>query len=258
MAIITLTTDWQSDDFYVGAIKGHIFSQCPGVNIVDVTHRVQSYDSAYAAFILRGTFPHFPAGTIHLLCTNSEISEESLPMCICYKGQFFLGIDPKALKVLFNERPEKVFVLNPEKFTISTFPELTILAEAACMLANGVPPENFGFDNTDDFSILNIGPSRTGNILSGHVIYIDSYKNLITDITKEQFHAFCGDRPFEIVVKNDIYKITRISNTYNEVQAGSLLAIFNSLGLLEIAMNKAFVATLADVKPHTAVMIKIR
>ena len=258
MAIITLTTDWQSDDFYVGAIKGHIFSQCPGVTIIDVTHRVQSYDSAYAAFILRGTFPHFPAGTIHLLCTNSEITKDSLPMCICHKGQFFLGIDPRALKVLFDERPEKVYVLNPEKFTISTFPELTILAQAACMIANGVPPADFGFDSTDDFSILNIGPTCTENMLSGHVIYIDSYKNLITDITKEQFYAFCGDRPFEIVVKNEIYKITRISNTYNEVQAGSLLAIFNSLGLLEIAMNRAFMATLADVTTRAAVIVKIR
>ena len=257
MAIITLTTDWRNDDFYVGAIKGRILSQCPDATIVDITHKIESYKSAHAAFILRGTFPHFPAGTIHLLCTNSEISEKRIPLCISYKGQFFIGCDTSAMKVMFSEQPEKVVVLSPQQFVNSTFPELTILAQAACMLANGALPDDIGVDATDEYSILELSPSCTSDSISGHVIYIDSYKNIITDITREQFESVCGNRKFEVVVKNETYTITHISRTYSEVRTGELVALFNSLGLLEIAMRDAFLATLANIECNNPVLVKI-
>ena len=256
MAIITLTTDWHNDDFYVGAIKGRIFTRCPEVNVIDITHKIEGYKSAHAAFILKGTYHFFPAGTIHLLCTNGEITADRLPVCICHNGHFFVGADSKAFRVLFDDKPEKVIALAPDQFRISTFPELSVFTEAACMLANGVPPDSLGIDITDDFSVLNLSPSCKDDSISGSVIYIDSYKNLITDITLGQFDSLCHGRKFEIVVKNDTYKITRISKTYSEVQSGELLALFNSLGLLEIAMRDAYLATLANIECNNSVYIK--
>ena len=103
---------------------------------------------------------------------------------------------------------------------------------------------------------MNLSPSCKDDSISGSVIYIDSYKNLITDITLGQFNSLCHGRKFEIVVKNDTYKITRISKTYCEVQSGELLALFNSLGLLEIAMRDAYLATLANIECNNSVYIK--
>ena len=256
MAVITLTTDWRNDDFYVGAMKGRILSQCPGATIVDITHKIESYKSAHAAFILRGTFPHFPAGTIHLICTNSEVSDKRIPVCISYKGQYFIGCDMSALKVMFAEQPEKVVVLSPEKFANSTFPELTILAPAACMIANGASPDDIGIDATDEFSIMELSPSCTADTISGSVIYIDSYKNLITDITRGMFESVGNRRRFEIVVKNDTYKINEINRTYSGVRTGDLLALFNSMGLLEIAIRDAYLADLAKIECNTPVLVK--
>ena len=256
MAIITLTTDWRNDDFYVGAIKGRIFSRCPETNIVDITHKIEGYKSAHAAFILKGTYPYFPEGTIHLLCTNGEITPARLPVCICNKGHIFIGADASAFRVLFDEKPDKVIVLDPNQFRISTFPELSIFTEAACMLANGVKPDDLGTDITDDYSVLNLSPTCTANSITGNVIYIDSYKNIITDISREQFDNIYNDRKFEIVVKNETYKITRISKTYSEVRTGELLALFNSLGLLEIAMRDAYLASLANIECNTPVLVK--
>ena len=256
MAIITLTTDWRNDDFYVGAIKGRIFTRCPGVNVVDITHKIEGYKSAHAAFILRGTYPYFPEGTIHLLCTNSEITQARLPICICHNGHFFVGADSSAFRVLFDDKPNKVIVLDPGKFRLSTFPELSVFTEAACMLANGVPPDDLGTDITEDFPILNLSPSCTADTISGSVIYIDSYKNLITDITIGQFESIRNGRKFEIVVKNDTYKISNISMKYSDVRSGELLALFNSLGLLEIAMRDAYLASLANIECNNSVLIK--
>ena len=256
MPIITLTTDWRNDDFYVGAMKGRIYTRCPEAKVIDITHKIEGYKSAHAAFILRGTYPYFPEGTIHLLCTNGEITPARLPVCICHRGHRFIGADASAFRVLFDVQPEKVIALDPSRFRISTFPELSVFAEAACMLANGVLPDDLGTDITDDYSILELSPSCTSDSISGNVIYIDSYKNIITDISRELFESVCGGRRFEIVVKNDIYKIMHISRTYSEVRTGELLAIFNSLGLLEIAMRDAYLATLANIECNNSVLIK--
>lgn len=256
MSIITLTTDWHNDDFYVGAIKGRIFTRCPNAHIVDITHKIEGYKSAHAAFILRGTYPYFPEGTIHLLCTNGEVTPARLPVCICHKGHMFVGSDSSAFRVLFDEKPDKVIILDPNQFHISTFSELSIFTEAACMLANGTEPDDLGTDITDDYSVLKLSPSCTTDSISGSVIYIDSYKNIITDISRKQFDSICNNRRFEIVVKNETYKITHISKTYSEVRTGELLALFNSLGLLEIAMRDAYLASLANIECNNPVLVR--
>lgn len=259
MPIITLTTDWQSDDFYVGTIKGHIYSNCPNATIVDITHKVEGFKSAHSAFILRGTYPHFPAGTIHLLCTNSEVTPSNFPMCFLHKGQYFIGADSRAFKILFGERPEKAIALsNDNGLTLSTFPELTIFAQTACLLANGMPLENLGIDITDDYNVLTLLPSTSQDSISGSVVYIDSYKNVITDISKELFRSVGNKRKYEITIKNEMYKIEHISNNYSDVKAGELLAIFNSLGLLEIAMRNAHFAEHANIDVNSSVLIKFK
>lgn len=259
MPIITLTTDWQTDDFYAGAIKGHIYSKCPDARIIDITHKIEGFKSAHAAFILKGAYPHFPAGTIHLLCVNSEITEQNIPLCICHNGQYFIGADIKSFGVLFNEKPDMVIGLDAANgLSMSTFPELTIFAEAACLLANGMPATDLGFDITDEYSGLNLQPSVDRDSISGNIIYIDSYKNLITDISKDLFRKACNKRKFEITVKSDIYKIERICNTYSEVEIGELVAIFNSLGLLEIAMRNANLATIANIDGTSRVIVKFK
>lgn len=259
MPIITLTTDWQSDDFYVGAIKGHIYTQCPNANIVDITHKIEGFKSAHSAFILRGTYPHFPAGTIHLLCTNSEVTPDNYPMCFFYKGQYFIGADSRAFRVLFDEKPDKAIVLNNVNgLTQSSFPELTIFAQASCLLANGMSIDELGIDITDEYTVLSLQPSTDQDTISGKVVYIDSYKNVIIDISRDLFRTIGNKRKFEIVIKSEMYKIEKISKNYSDVKAGELLAIFNSLGLLEIAMRNARFAEHANIDGNSSVLVKFK
>jgi len=62
-------------------------------------------------------------------------------------------------------------------------------------------------------------------------IYIDSYKNAITNITNELFDRVGKNLPFEIYIQSRKYRITRINKTYSETSVGELLALFNSSGL---------------------------
>ncbi|MDP4189503.1 MAG: SAM-dependent chlorinase/fluorinase, partial [Bacteroidota bacterium] len=75
MSIITLTTDWSQNDYYLGALKGKIYSLCSGAVVVDITHQIPSFDLSQAAFILKNSFPFFPKKTVHLIGVNSEAAE---------------------------------------------------------------------------------------------------------------------------------------------------------------------------------------
>ena len=94
------------------------------------------------------------------------------------------------------------------------------------------------------------------NVISGSVIYIDSYKNIITNINKKLFEEVGKNRNFEILVLSNHYRITKLNKSYQETPVGELLALFNSLNLLEIAMKDGNVSDLLNIQINSVVRIK--
>ena len=76
------------------------------------------------------------------------------------------------------------------------------------------------------------------NLIKGNVVYIDSYGNIITNISSELFGIVGQNNPFTIMLRSKDYYIDVISSSYNEVPAGERLALFNENELLEIAINR--------------------
>ena len=54
--VITLTTDFGTDDTYVAIVKGVILGINPEVKIIDVTHSIEPQNIAQAAFLLNITY----------------------------------------------------------------------------------------------------------------------------------------------------------------------------------------------------------
>jgi S-adenosylmethionine hydrolase len=79
--------------------------------------------------------------------------------------------------------------------------------------------------------------------MEGQIISIDHFENVIVNITQDEFEAQRKGRRFKIVFKRDEV-IDRISETYADVNEGEKLALFNSAGYLEIAINKGNAAGL--------------
>ena len=71
MPIVTFTSDFGLNDYYVALIKGSMLSENPSLNIIDISHNINNYDIVQAAFILKNAFESFPKGTIHILSVNS-------------------------------------------------------------------------------------------------------------------------------------------------------------------------------------------
>ena len=257
MAIITLTTDLGTKDYYVGVLKGSILSQCPEVTLVDITHEIPPYDILKAAFTLKNCFLEFPKGTVHLMGVNPEVSQKSTNLAIFHKGHYFVGADNGVFSLIFDERPEKMVVINimitPEAIT---FPTKDIFARAACHLAKGGALEMIGTP-TDEFLEKSLFRAVSmGNIIKGMSIHIDHYGNIITNIDETFFKAFGQNREFKIEFRRGDYDITEISKVYGDVAESEKLAIFNAAGKLEIALFKGNASKLLGMRVNDIVRIE--
>lgn len=259
MTIVTLTTDWQNDDFYGGAIKGLLYSQCENVQVVDITHKIENYKYTQAAFVLRNAFVHFPIGTIHIIGINSYPTQEHPPVCVKIKGHYFLGTASGIFSLMFTEAPELIIkITETEELVKSSFSELSLFAKAAALIANGTDVNELGEKLEGKYRHVQFRPAIDENDISGSVIYIDSYSNVITNISKELFEQVGKGRSFTLSIKSDSYSISKLSKGYHEVEVGEMLALFNSLNLIEIAMRNAQLTDLLDIRINSPVTIKFR
>jgi S-adenosylmethionine hydrolase len=114
-------------------------------------------------------------------------------------------------------------------------------------LAQGEPIQNIGIPDISYIEKNHLRPLLDNNWIEGQIIFIDNFENVIVNITREQFEQQRRGRSFRIVFKRDEV-IDRVSETYADVQAGEKLALFNSAGYLEIAINKGNAAGLFGLK----------
>ena len=93
MSVITLTTEWQGYDYFNGVLKGKLISSCKGATIIDNASGIPSFNLQHAAFVVRNTFKHYPKGSIHIICVQSEYSEKQPHLLIEAQGHYFIGSD---------------------------------------------------------------------------------------------------------------------------------------------------------------------
>lgn len=257
MSIITITSDWGKSDFYLSSFKGKIYSILPNAQIVDLNHHIPAHNISKAAFNIRNSFHHFPAGSIHIIAIRSEKTKKNKYLAIQYEGHYFLGTDNGIFGLLMQKDPDKIIEINSQS-AISTFPELTVYAEAAAHLAAGNSLQSLGTEISHFQKSTPLRATYDENFINGIVIYTDSYRNAITNISHDLFKRIGRDRKFGIYVQsfNNKNMISKISDNYSEVPVGELVAIFNSINLLEIAINEGEVVDLFSLEMNNSIIIK--
>lgn len=238
MAIITLTTDLGSKDFYQAALKGSLLKLLPQVNLVDISHDIPAYNIPQAAFVLKNAFHYFPNETVHLVGIDSVYQEHTRYLAMRYKDHFFVGSDNGIFSLLFDEEPEEIVEVNiMQDLNFLHFPLSDILAKAACHLAKGGKLKEIGLPMNSIEQRMTLQPVIEGDIIRGSVIYIDAFQNVITNITKELFTRQQRKRNFSLYFRRN-ESISSLSWHYNEVPEGEKLCLFGISNHLEIAINK--------------------
>lgn len=255
MPIVTLTTDFGTQDYYAGALKGALLRRNPDLQLVDISHHIEPFDIVQGAFVVRNTWQEFPEGTIHLIGVHCVYSTGFRFVALRYKGHFFLAPDNGLLTLLFDEiDPADVRTL-PTDVT-RHFAVKNIYADAVAHLTSEKPFEALGDFPAPLLQRISIQPVITPGRIRGTIIHVDNYDNAVVNIQRELFEKTVGDNPFSLYFKrND--PITKRSDNYCDVPVGEQLCLFNSAGFLEIAVNMGRAATLLGLKVEDVVEIVV-
>lgn len=257
MTIITLTTDLGLKDYYVSSIKAAILKQHEDATIIDISHDIPKFDIAQAAFVLKNVMRDFPPGTIHIIGVKPEANVTTPHLALFVGGQYFIGADNGIFSLLFEHPPEKVVELKLNQDTdLLTFPTKDIFVKAACHIARGGTLEVIGSAKEDIIKKSLFRAVVDGSTVKGTIIYIDSYGNVITNITEQLFKEIGKGRNFTIYFRQKRYQIKRIVKQYNDLDEGDALALFGATGFLEIAINTGNASQLLGLKINEIVRIE--
>lgn len=244
MPLLTLTSDIGQQDFLVGAVKGQLLQVNDTFTIVEITQQLSPFNYPQAAYVCRNAIKNFPPGTCHLILVNLFDEKPEHLLLAEHNGHFIGCADNGLLTMILEEEPQKVVALTLGKADQkNTLYCTSVFARAFDAIQNGKKPEEIG-DATVSIRVKNpLKPLLGNNWIDGQIIFIDNFENVIVNITREEFEEQRKGRSFTIVFKRDEV-IDKISDTYADVAEGEKLALFNSAGYLEIAINKGNAAGL--------------
>ncbi|MBJ33439.1 MAG: hypothetical protein CMC89_01810 [Flavobacteriaceae bacterium] len=245
MPLITLTTDFGLQDAYVSALKAQLYNQLETPEIVDVSHLIDPFHIIQAAYVLRAVYRSFPQGSIHFVGINFNQTPDQALIVAELNDHFFVCADNGFLSLLEPDlKPSKTIVLND-----SNYNDQTRGVEAIAHIHRGGALSVIGTPTTKLKQLTQHIPSvhTHGNEIHGYVLHVDRFGNIVTNITKELFQKVRRNRLFEIHARNHVFK--EIFNDYHEAirydkpksqreEVGKKLALFNTQGLLELAVFK--------------------
>src|SRR5947209_5244126 len=248
--IVTLTTDFGTNDHFVGAVKGVILDIVPEAAIVDITHAIQAYDVLDGAIAISQTYTYFPTGTVHMVVVDPGVGTTRRPIIASSDGYHFVAPDNGVLSMVFakEERIHVRHVTSDHYFrqpVSNTFHGRDVFAPVAAYLAKMVDSHKFGDEIEDYVKFAAPRPKPSGeNRLRAVVLKVDRFGNLITNLTPPDAPGLFGadPAPFKIVVGSK--EITEIRTNYAEGAPGEVFGILGSMGYLEIVANRAAAAQL--------------
>jgi S-adenosyl-L-methionine hydrolase (adenosine-forming) len=237
--LITLSTDFGEGSPYVAAMKGVILSINPDVRLVDITHAIPSQDIRRGATVLAEVTPLFPAGTLHIAVVDPGVGTAREIVYAEIGGQRYLGPDNGLFSRLAERQaPTKIRAITEERWfrrpVAPTFHGRDIMAPVAAQLSLGVDPDELGPPRQALATIAWPGAQKVANRIEGQVTAVDSFGNLITNITRDMLAGVPTDETVGVFC--DEHETRGIFQAYAEQPAMTLIALVGSNDCLELAI----------------------
>jgi len=253
MPVITLTTEWKPDDFYNGILRGRLCSLCPGATIIDNASCIPAFNISHASFIIRNTYNNYPHGTIHIICVHTEGKKEERHLVVKANEHFFIGTDNGIFNLILNHEPDEVVIIDNK----DNNNEIELFARTAALILKHRNLREIGEPVEKINEKIPLRATIEKDVITGSVIFIDSYGNAISNITLEIFKRVFAEKRFRILVQSNRHSINHISMRYNEEPVGELLARFNILDLLEVAINGASISELLNLSAGSVIRVEV-
>ncbi len=234
---ISLTTDFGTQDGYVGAMKGVLLSMNPRLTIVDITHDIPPQDIRTAAFALLTAYATFPPGTIHVVVVDPDVGTTRRLIAARLGPWTFVAPDNGVLDVVRRREGLRAAVtITNTRYArrpiSATFHGRDILAPAAASLSRGLPLERLGppLTSLQPLALPLAHPTADGG-QRGVILHGDHFGNLITNLTAP---GASRHRGWCVHYRRRRFPLVR---TYASAARNAILALVNSSGWIELAVR---------------------
>ena len=234
--LITLTTDFGTRDGYVAQMKGVILRISPKVRLIDVTHDIESFDIMEAALVIRGLWEYFPEGTVHIAVVDPGVGSKRRGIVMRLDGRFYVGPDNGLFSLVFaRSHAREVREISDSNLFLQephpTFHGRDVFAPAAAHLSLGIAFDAVGPVVEDPVMLSIPEPIHTEVGIEGEIIHVDQFGNLTSNIESGMLFRSVDS------VQIGEWEIKGIKRFFSEVPTGAPVALINSFGFLEIAVN---------------------
>lgn len=258
MSIITLTTDFGAYSRYVAQLKGVLLSRAPKATLVDLSHAIQPQDIATAARLLADSSGWYPAGTVHLAVVDPGVGTDRPIVVVETKGQRFVAPDNGLLGWIERSEIDQMVELESDKLSpagdSNTFHGRDLMAPAAALLASGARVSDLGQPSNRLEQLKAMSePLQEANRIEGEVAEVDTYGNLITNISAELLNELPRDET--LTVHCGEHKTFGLWETYADQPAQTLIALIGSTTMLELAITNGNAAEMLDAKVGETVQV---
>lgn len=263
LPFVSLLTDFGTADYFVGALKGAIFSVNPQARVIDITHEIPAHDIQAGAFTILAAYKSFPPKTIHLCVVDPGVGSLRRAILVKTRDHFFVGPDNGLFSYVYErEREVRVFHLLNEKYfrpeVSNTFHGRDLFAPVAGAVSLGVEPSELGPEITDYVRLEPLAPLHLeSGAIRASVIHIDRFGNCITNITRDDLTDEMLSRGARLRIRER--EITSFRNFFAEEgsDGSELFAIWGSAGFLEIAAFQTSAARLLCIERYERVLLLV-
>ena len=255
--IISLLTDFGTQDGFVGIMKGVILGINPSASIVDLSHEVPPQDILTGALILRSAVAFFPPGTIHVAVIDPGVGSDRPAILVETATSLLVGPDNGLLSMAAPpDSVQRVIHLTNRHYFLphvsQTFHGRDVFAPVAAHVSRGVPVEDCGPSVTTMEQLTLPAVDQDTAQITGRAMAIHRFGNIVTNITAADLHPFPTER---LSVSIGPVQIHGLVSTYASVPVGAVTALINSWGLLEIAVRNGSAAQQLGVQRGSLVIV---
>lgn len=239
--VIALMTDFGLADAYVGIMKAVILGQCPKAQLLDLSHHIPPQNVLSGAYVLSTSVPFLPERSIVVAVVDPGVGSHRRAIAVRTDAHILIAPDNGLLSMVLDQHPARAVVeLNNDAYHLTpvshTFHGRDIFASCAAHLGAGANFEDLG-EPCDPNGLIALNatrPQRTPQALRAHVVHMDHFGNLITDLRTDMLDAWRGDDTISIEVRDTTIPL---AHTFRAVNIGQPVAYFGSTGFLELAVR---------------------
>lgn len=255
-------SDFGLEDYYVGSVKAVVKRICPQSEVIDITHMISPWSLLEGDYILSCCYDDFPEGTVFLIVVDPGVGTERRVLVAKTDKYWFVSPDNGVLEGVLEKSPSYRLwhvVKPPVTFKHSfTFHGRDVFGPVAAYLACGGSIEEIGRASEEYVHLNRPNTSITESGIRGYVAHVDRFGNIATSIDKgllatagisynSRLLISLGLKHFEV----GLYR------TFAEVDENELVALINSCGKLELAVNKGRASDRLKVKVGDPLEVKL-